>query len=76
MVGQIGRKTAVANNDQIVDSVSSGVASANREQNELLRQQNAYLKAIAAKEWKLAPTAAAGRWVKQSEEARLRAEGG
>ena len=29
MVGQIGRKTAVANNDQIVEAVASGVARAN-----------------------------------------------
>ena len=28
MVGSIGRRTAVANNDQIVDAVSAGVASA------------------------------------------------
>jgi hypothetical protein len=30
MVGQIGNRTAVANNDQIVDSVSRGVSEANR----------------------------------------------
>lgn len=31
MVGSIGRKTAVANNDQIVESVSSGVYRAVRD---------------------------------------------
>lgn len=31
MVGSIGRRTAVANNDQIVDGISSGVSEANRD---------------------------------------------
>lgn len=31
MVGSIGKKTAVANNDQIVDGISSGVSEANRD---------------------------------------------
>ncbi len=38
MVGRIGGHTAVMNNDQIVASVSAGVANANAEQNALLRQ--------------------------------------
>lgn len=29
MVGQIGRRTAVANNDQIVSGITSGVSNAN-----------------------------------------------
>ena len=43
LVGTIGSRTAVANNDQIVKGISSGVYAANQEQNALLRQQNALL---------------------------------
>lgn len=50
MVGSIGRKTAVANNDQIVEGIAGGVASANEEQNALLREQNSLLRAILEKE--------------------------
>jgi hypothetical protein len=50
MVGNIGRRTAVANNDQIVGGIASGVASANEEQNELLREQNSLLRAILDKD--------------------------
>ena len=50
MVGNIGRKTAVANNDQIVAGIAGGVASANEEQNVLLREQNSLLRAILEKD--------------------------
>ena len=50
MVGSIGRRTAVANNDQIVTGIASGVAEANGEQNALLREQNSLLRAILEKE--------------------------
>ena len=50
MVGSIGRRTAVANNDQIVSSVAGGVAEANEEQNTLLREQNSLLRAILEKD--------------------------
>ena len=50
LVGNIGRKTAVVNNEQIVASVSRGVASANSEQNALLREQNSLLRAMLDKE--------------------------
>ena len=50
MVGSIGRRTAVANNDQIVAGIASGVAEANGEQNSLLREQNSLLRAILEKE--------------------------
>lgn len=43
LVGSIGGRTAVANNDQIVEGIAAGVASANAEQNSMLRQQNALL---------------------------------
>ena len=50
LVGSIGRKTAVVNNEQIVSSVSRGVAEANSEQNSLLREQNSLLRAMLEKE--------------------------
>ena len=50
MVGNIGRKTAVANNDQIVSGIAGGVAEANEEQNALLREQNSLLRAILEKD--------------------------
>ena len=50
MVGNIGRRTAVANNDQIVSGIASGVAEANSEQNSLLAEQNNLLRAILAKD--------------------------
>ena len=50
MVGTIGRRTAVANNEQIVESVASGVAEANGEQNALLREQNSLLRALLEKD--------------------------
>lgn len=50
MVGSIGRRTAVANNDQIVAGIASGVAEANGEQNDLLREQNTLLRALLEKE--------------------------
>ena len=50
LVGNIGRRTAVANTAQIVDGISAGVENANAEQNGLLREQNELLRAILAKE--------------------------
>ena len=50
MVGSIGRRTAVANNDQIVSGIANGVAEANGEQNALLREQNSLLRAILEKD--------------------------
>ena len=50
MVGSIGRRTAVANNDQIVSGIANGVAEANSEQNSLLREQNNLLRALLEKD--------------------------
>jgi hypothetical protein len=50
MVGNIGRRTAVVNNEQIVASISGGVAEANEEQNVLLREQNSLLRSILEKD--------------------------
>lgn len=49
MVGTMNGRSAVANNDQIVEGVASGVARANAEQNALLREQNRLLSALLAK---------------------------
>ncbi len=50
MVGSIGGKTAVANNDQIVDGIAGGVADANAEQNAILREQNNLLRKLLDKD--------------------------
>lgn len=50
MVGSIGRKTSVANNDQIVEGIASGVADANFEQNAILREQNTLLRKLLEKD--------------------------
>ena len=50
MVGSIGRRNAVANNDQIISGIAGGVAEANEEQNALLREQNTLLRALLEKE--------------------------
>lgn len=66
LVGTLGNRTAVANNDQIVDGIRKGVADANSEQNSLLRQQNELLRAILAKDTGLRPSSTLGRTVRQS----------
>ncbi len=50
MVGRIGKKTSVANNEQIVTGISQGVSDANSEQNALLREQNNLLRQLLSKE--------------------------
>ncbi len=49
-VASIGNRTAVANNEQIVEGIAYGVENANEEQNQLLREQNELLRALLAKE--------------------------
>lgn len=71
LVGSIGGRTAVANNDQIVEAVSDGVYAANVEQNAILREQNDILRAILANEGNDPLTADAvlsvlGRWNKRA----------
>lgn len=66
MVGTIGGNTAVANNDQIVAGIQSGVAQANEQQNELLRQQNSILMALLDKEFTISPSVAFGQLVERS----------
>lgn len=69
-VGRIGNRTAVANNDQIVSGVASGVAAGQSEQNSLLRQQNDLLRQMLAKSGRVeaVPSADWGRFVKRSAE--------
>ena len=50
LVGTIGHRNAVANNDQIIEGIRSGVSDANAEQNALLAEQNELLRSILAKE--------------------------
>jgi hypothetical protein len=51
MIGQFSNgRTAVANNDQIVSGIASGVAAANSEQNSLLREQNKLLRQLLEKD--------------------------
>ena len=78
MVGSIGNRTAVANNDQIVAGVSSGVAAANEEQNALLRKQNQLLSAILAKTGNggMQASSAMGRVIQQSLEMYTAVTGG
>lgn len=45
-VGSMGNRTAVANNDQIVEGIAQGVSDANEAQNALLREQNRLLAEI------------------------------
>lgn len=66
LVGSMNGHTAVANNDQIVEGIASGVRQAEQEQNELLRQQNSLLRQILQKDSSFGASVALGRTVKQS----------
>ena len=66
LVGTMGGNTAVANNDQIVAGIQSGVAQANSEQNELLRQQNSILMQLLNKDITISPSVALGQVVARS----------
>ena len=66
MVGTMGGQTAVANNEQIVSGIQYGVAQANSEQNELIRQQNSILLQLLDKEITLSPSVALGQVMARS----------
>ena len=68
LVGSMNGRTAVANNDQIVEGIQRGVAEANSEQNALLRQQNELLRGILEKDSsvRIGASAALGRIARQS----------
>lgn len=69
-VGSIGNRTAVANNNQIVQGIASGVQHANAEQNMLLREVRDYLRALLNAQGDntvvFAPSVEAGRVVARS----------
>lgn len=69
-VGNIGNRTAVANNNQIVQGIASGVQHANAEQNMLLREVRDYLRALLNVQGDntivFAPSVEAGRVVARS----------
>lgn len=66
LVGTMGGHTAVANNDQIVEGIESGVRTAQSEQNELLRQQNSILMQLLNKDLTISPSVALGQVVARS----------
>ena len=68
LVGTVGNRTAVANNDQIVSGISSGVASANAEQNNLLEQLVSIGTALLRKDFTISPSAALGQVMARSSE--------
>ena len=72
MVGGIGRRTAVANNDQITDGIAQAVFDALVETGliEYVRSIDQSARTTAKKEFTLGkPSSSAGRWVSQSMEA-------
>lgn len=68
LIGTMGGKNAVANSDQIVEGIASGVEAGMFESEALLREQNMLLRQLLAKEntVKVAPSAAWGRHNAQS----------
>ena len=66
LVGTMGGQTAVANNAQIVEGIQNGVAQANAEQNELLRQQNSILAQLLNKQFTITPSVGLGQVVARS----------
>ena len=66
LVGTMGSSTAVANNDQIVAGIQYGVAQANSEQNDLLRQQNSILMQLLNKDLTISPSVGLGQVMARS----------
>ena len=50
LVGQMGGKTTVANNEQIVQGIATGVSSAMTSQNQILMEQNRLLRELLSKD--------------------------
>ena len=69
-VGSMGSRAAVANNDQIVEGIASGVASANYTQEQLLRELISVGRQLLKKESSvvIAPSAALGRVNQRSQQ--------
>ena len=66
LVGSMNGRTTVANQQQIIEGIQKGVAEANADQNELLRQQNELLRQILQKSFEISPTAAWGQFTEKS----------
>lgn len=68
LVGQFGGGTGVANSDQIVAGIASGVAQANSSQNAILREQNDLLRRLLEKEFtaEINPSVGFGQAAKRS----------
>ena len=69
MIGRFGNQAGVANQGQIIAGISKGVYEANEQQNALLREQNALLRAIYEKDdgsGMPGVSAALGRQIKRS----------
>ena len=77
LVGQMGGKTAVANNEQIVQGISGGVAQANTGLERRVEQLIGVAEAILRKEFtaEVRPSAALGKTVKRSMELQARVGG-
>lgn len=66
MVGSIGGRTAVANNDQIVAGISAGVAEANSNQDRLLAGLLSVAQELLKKDLVISPSATLGQVVARS----------
>lgn len=77
LIGQMGNRTAVANSEQIVQGVSSGVAQANMSLEQKVERLIMVTEAILQKEFtaEVRPSAALGKTVKRSMEMQARVSG-
>jgi len=67
LVGQLGNRTAVANNEQITEGIRSALEGSNEEQNSLLREQNSLLRDLLRKDLTISASASLGQVVAQSQ---------
>jgi len=68
LVGQFNNgRTAVANNEQIIEGIAEGVESANEEQNRLLREQNNLLRALLSKDNTISVSSITNAFVRQNQ---------
>jgi HAMP domain-containing protein len=77
MVGTMGGRTAVANNDQIVSGITSGVMAANASTEKRLDRMESLMRQFLAKEFTatVTPSAALGKVNKRSAEMYARNSG-
>lgn len=67
LVGQLGNRTAVANNDQITEGIRLALEGTNEEQNSLLREQNSLLRDLLRKDLTISASASLGQVMAQSQ---------